>query len=307
LTLSCDARLPETTGAFSIFLGQDVAFLGWEMLLRYTREDGTPAKQMDILVRWRGEQQRSKIPRRVVKSIFPHAHKRLYIPPWETLSKREIRAWTQDNIALVSLYLVQAGLISLDEDQSVQHFLLSYLSKFKGAVQVGAGSVLAEILTSYRLPEEYRAWRKYVSKTIRGLVATEKRQERSYVISDPTGTEEHLMVPAVADRLGMPTRSLYHLVKQGAVRAKEVTVEGRRYQTIPDAEIARLEQLQGQKRLRKARIAAWAEKQGIPPASARRWVERQEKKGRELKEMDEMIGRKWLEKAVRSLSQDSKA
>lgn len=273
--------------------------------LIFVREKGEPRRRrMDVMVAKGGEQQRigdSRKLRKVTRLLRLHERKRIYFA--DTVTPAAINA----ACALVCLYLVQNTFVSLEENQSVWNCLRSYLERFKGAKQVGAAAVLAELHAHYQLPEDYRAWALYVSKTSRGLAATEKRQERSYVISDPAGTKQHFMVPAVANRLGMPTRSLYHLVAQGAVHTKEVTAGGRRYQTIPDTEIERLEREWQRKRLRKVLIAAWAVKQGIPPASARRWVERQEKKGLGLKEMGEKVGHDWLEKVVRSLSQDSRA
>jgi transposase len=204
----------------------------------------------------------------------------------------------------MSLYLIQAGLISLDEDQDVQQFLLSYLSGFRRAAQVGAASVLAEILTHYRLPEDYRAWRKYVGKTIKGLVATQKRQDRTIGVS--VRRIGPLMIPEVAGRVGLSRETLYRQVRRGQVRAEKVNVGTVSYLALSDTEVEQLKKEQEQKQLRKALIAAWANKQGISKHSARQWVRRQERQGLGIKEMSEKIGREWLKRAVHSLSQESK-
>jgi hypothetical protein len=48
---------------------------------------------------------------------------------------------------------------------------------------------LEHLRQHYRLSEDYRAWRKYVSMTIRGLIATQRKQQKlyrnNYVITDP--------------------------------------------------------------------------------------------------------------------------
>lgn len=306
--LTFDPQLQIVQGVATLIEPLTAECVGEFALVFLKTGTSAPARRVEVIVEWGGSQERPQFHKQVRKGLAHYARKRLYFPPLQELrTEQQVRLMREDALALVALYLVQEKLISLDDDQGVRDFLLSYLGRrFKGTKQVGEAAILAEILGHYQIPEDYRAWRKYVRRTIQGLAAKEKQQERTYVIADPSGTEKHFMIPAVADRLGMPRRSLYHRVKQGAVRTEEVTVGGRQYQTIPHAEIDRLEQEQHQQQLRKALIAAWAKKQKISPTSARRWVERQEEKGRGLQEMGEMIGRQWLKNAIRVQSQDAK-
>src|SRR5262249_54814275 len=150
-------------------------------------------------------------------------------------------------------------LVSLEDDQIVWKFLLSYLlSSFKGVKKVEPEMVLAKILAHYQFPEDYRAWRKYLRRMIDGLAA-EEGPDHSYVLHDLNG-KEWPMIRAVADRLKMPRRTLYSLVNRGKVHAEKFPAGRGAYLVIPDNEVERLEQGQMTKGLRKALISAWAAK-----------------------------------------------
>jgi hypothetical protein len=107
---------------------------------------------------------------------------------------------------------------------------------------------------------------------------------------------------SVSDSLGVSPEKLYRDVRLGKVRKEDVVVDNKRYSTIPDSEITQLEEKQTEKRLRKAIIAALKKTRNIALASARRWVERQEEKGRSLKEMMDEIRRRQEESALRLAS-----
>jgi len=114
--------------------------------------------------------------------------KRLYVP--EALSSAsDVRAAVQDMYALLCIYLVQEEFVSLEEGGDVQAFLYGYLRQFKGAMQVGIPYALAELLAHYQIPEDYRAVRKYVAKTIRGLLANQRRQEELHLAEESAAVQ----------------------------------------------------------------------------------------------------------------------
>jgi hypothetical protein len=297
---------------------------------------------MDILIFSGGDQERIRFPRKVKKLLhdrpherppdqltLPLAQKRLYIPA-ASLPKRDVQSAVEDMYALPCIYLLQEELIHVDEDHSVREFLCAYVRKFQGARRLGVEYVLWEMLTRYQIPEDYRALRKYMGKTIRGLVANQQRQEssdftltraaaqtvdlsnrhehdadslddseeqvhshrpgqRQPVRLEPSNSPDFEMIPAAAASLGIPVRSLYALVEQGKVRTETVIHGSRPYLMIPDAEMERLKGWLAQKQLRKVLIEGLAASAGITEASARRWVERQEKKGLRIEEICQRV------------------
>jgi hypothetical protein len=260
----------------------------------------------DVLLRPGGEWERLPLPKKVRRGLnlrpheraaeglsVPFMDKRLYVP--ESLSSPSaVRAAVQDMYALLCIYLVQEEFVSLEEGGDVQAFLDGYLRQFKGAMQVGIPYALAELLGNYQIPEDYRAVRKYVAKTIKGLRANQRRREgwgaphsRDVVpvedLGQPdcpdAGSPRALMIPEAAAVLGISERSLYDYRKRGKLRAEEVVIGNGRFLTIPLDEIARLKASFEPKRLRQALIDERAARAGSHKASARRWVERQESLG----------------------------
>ena len=290
--------------------------LSLELALIFITEDPTPdlRRRMDVFIGWGGERERFPMPRLVKSLLNPYARKRLYLPIGE-LSARDIRSAVEGMYALLLVYLVQEGLVNFDEDRTVQQFLLAYVGKFKKAKQVGVGSVLAHLLGTYvfpkrsrmfkrsksidpqavqalrryTLPEDYRAFPKYIKRTIEGLLKDEKKQDRSSLIADPIDPDGHLLIPTAANQVGISDRWLYDLVRKGKVRAEEVSIEHKRYLAIHPTEMARLAGLRQYTQNRKLLIECYSEKRGISIASARRWVERQEREGIGLQEMLEQI------------------
>jgi hypothetical protein len=253
-----------------------------------------------------GERERLPLSRKVRKGLNPRPReraaeglsvpfmdKRLYVPEG-LFSASDVRAAVEDMYALLCIYLVQEEFVSLEERGDVQAFLYGYLRQFKGAMQVGIAYALAELLANYQIPEDYRAVRKYVAKTIRGLRANQRRREgwgapqprNAGAVEDLAQPDRPdaafpgaLLIPEAAAELGISVRSLYDYRERGKVRAEEVVIGNRRFLTIPMDEIARLKASFVRKHLRKALIEARAARASSHKASARRWVERQEAQG----------------------------
>jgi hypothetical protein len=88
-----------------------------------------------------------------------------------------VRAAVEDLVTLLCLYLVQEDLVRLESDGDLRAWLFGYLHRFKGARELGVDYALGEIVTHYQIPEDYRALRKYIAKSVHGLLANQRRQE----------------------------------------------------------------------------------------------------------------------------------
>jgi hypothetical protein len=289
-------------------------------------------KDTDVLVGWGAEKERFPLSREERKLVVERGRKRLYLP-LKLQTSVQIDQMVQEATALVCLFLAQKQLVSLDSNKIVRNFLLSYVAKCKGAEDVDITRVLEKILRSYQFPEDYRAFRKYVETTIwRELTPQRRRACRSFSL-DSARSADLLVITAAADheesenvrkirscsrseharrgestynnavfvvaeRLEVSERWLYTLAKQEKVRTDKNP-----YLILPSHEVERLEREQAERRLRKMLIKARQIKvQQAKPnsliASARRWVERQEKQGLGIKEIIQKIGRMWIEKAI---------
>jgi hypothetical protein len=273
---------------------------------RRSRKACPPRQRIDVLLFPGGDQERLPLSRKLRKLLHPRPHeradeglsvplvdKRLYLPEG-IRSQAGIRATVQDMYALLCIYLVQEAFVKLDENRGVLEFLETYLHQFNGATQIGIHFALAEILAHYQIPQDYRAVRKYVAKTITGLRANQRRREgwgtpqpRDAVPAEDLAQSDcpdatfpgALMIPEAAAELGISVRSLYDYQKRGKVRTEEVVIGSRRFLGIPMDEIARLKASCVRKHVRKVLIEARAARTGSQKASARRWVERQETLG----------------------------
>ena len=305
--------------------------------------DAPDRRRLDVVVRWGGEQEgvRDKLPparwrggktyrnlfppgaQNVFDALEPYTLKRLYLPVYRGLPKvAEVRRSVDDIFALLLLYLQQGGnnrpppLIDLRPDESATKFLLEYLKRFvpvRHRKEVKPTTVLGELLRLYRFPEDYRSFRKYVARTVRGLVAqslasspgekdwlesqkdqTPRRQHGKYGKwvqgeleweQDEPDSSLHASgadVASVAARLGVTRRSLYFDIASKKIHAEK---DRRSRLTIPDREQDQLQERLKQKRRRQDIIDSRASQRKISKASARRWVERQEARGLSLNDI----------------------
>jgi hypothetical protein len=258
--------------------------LKWDLIMAFTTKlPSSHSERMSVFVEFGAREYRDLFPRKL-SGVHPyHARKRVYIPN-KLLTDRDARIAMEGVFVLLCLYLMQGELIRGDEDELTWRFLCSYFEKFRWARQIGASSIIGEVIRCYEFPDDYRAFRMYVAKTIHGLLQKQNGQDRVYANRDPSEEVDH-MIPAVASRLGVSQEKLYLDVRLGKVRADHRVVGMNRYLTIPNSEIERLENEQKEKRLRRALIAALKKMRNIDTASARRWVRRQEKHGRSVQEM----------------------
>lgn len=180
-----------------------------EFVIVFARIGGSPTQRVSVRIGWGGEQSRTPLPKQIRRRLAPDAQKRFYFP--ELMQTRQVLDTAlKDARALVCLYLVQKQLVSIDDDPIVRDFLLSYLKGFKGTNQVGVHRVLEYLRRHYQIPEDYRAFRKYIASVIKGL---KKEDEDQYQ------TGEEASVRKVAVQTGISERTIYHLVGEGKVRA----------------------------------------------------------------------------------------
>ena len=272
------------------FRGEIVLVFTRENLSREPRQLIVPGKepvkgqQMDVLIGWQGKRQRIKYAPGVRKIISPFARKRLYVP--EDIQKRaDAKIWRDDMRALLCIYLLQEELINLDMDRGVQTFLKSYFSRYAGAKKVGEMVVVEKIRHTYQIPEHYKAFRIYVKRTISGTLADRERLG----MSSPLGDRQEMTISRAAYEVGISRSKMYDLVKRGKVNTDKTYKKRVSFQTVPDPEIERLKQSQDQRQKLKMLIDGYAALKGVSEASARRWVQRQEKKGLGLEEIIEQM------------------
>jgi hypothetical protein len=141
-----------------------------------------------ISLNYRTRPDRGKMPKWIKRKFFPYHDKRVNLPTGEN-QEQTGDVWVNDAFAIICLYLLQEKFVDLDVHQEIKEFLLQHLGGFKGAHEIGVLNLLEHLRQHYRLSEDYRAWRKYVSLTIRGLIATQKKQQKSslvgYVTANP--------------------------------------------------------------------------------------------------------------------------
>lgn len=244
-------------------------------------------------------------PREAYKRLCSLAQNRVYFPD-SLRTNRVSDADLKDAYALSCLYLAQDKFVSFDDNQDVRDFLLSYLKNFNRATHVGELLVLENLLSYYQFPEHYKTFRKYVARTIRALEA----QDYSDGISGP---DVEPSVRQAAKQTGTEPRTLYDRIKKGRLPV----VLGERQIILPKEGQEVLWEWATKLRERKERVEidrvlarAWLAKKGIAPGkkdkmdNAMRQIRRWRKDGTGNEEIaDEKIGRKWVEQAVRSLSE----
>jgi hypothetical protein len=307
------------------------------------------AKRMDVLVFCGGEHSRLPLPRTVKRRLHDRPHerppeqlgvplveKRLYIPAGHGV-ERSVRAAVEDLVALLCLYLVQENLVRLESDGDVRAWLSDYLRRYKGARELGVDYALGEIVTHYQIPEDYRALRKYVAKTLHGLVVHQRRQEgldpaqtsiavramdlsagwdedadvpsqgrhrRHPVMRVPSTNPGLQTIATAAASVGMSVRGLYRLVNTGKVQTEPVTYGRKQYLMISAEEIHRLQEARAQQQWRKDLIEGLSATAGIAKGSARRWVERQEAQGLDREAIRQRV-RKRLQRLQRGEERDA--
>jgi DNA-binding NtrC family response regulator len=205
--------------------------------------------------------------------------------------------------ALFSIYLIQAGFSSLDDDPTVRDFLFNYVRQYRHAKKVGEHEILGEILgrrrpgrsrmlkklppeeqqrlMRYTWPDDHHALRQYVSKTVAGVVAKSRRSERAVTHHESTHQPPFSTISLAAERLGVPRTTLYRYVKEGKVQTKQEFIDayGKQQSVIPEEEICRLEQQKLLHERDEMLFQYCAEASGIKPKSLQRQVQRLKKQG----------------------------
>jgi hypothetical protein len=232
-----------------------------------------------------------------------------------------------DMYALLIFYLIQAGFSSLDDDPAVQDFLVTYVRQYRHGRHVDY-DVLGEILATkstkhsralktlppeeqqrlmrYTGPDDYRAFRQYVSKTITGLMISRHHAEGPTTPYEPIPQLPFYTIPIAAKLLGIPRTTLYRDVNKGKIQTKQEDISHRSDKSdkpqlvIPEEEFRRLEEQKRQREQVEEFFQAYVEIKGIQRKSLQRQVQRLKKQGHSA----EVIHQHFRQKAQRLL-QDS--
>jgi len=208
--------------------------------------------------------------------------------------------------ALFSIYLIQAGFSSLDDDPTVRDFLFNYLGQYKhskleehrllyailqailGRRKTGHSRALKKLppeelqsLVLYTWPDDYRALRQYVRKTATGVEISLHHADH-----EPAHQLPFYTISSAAKLLGIPRTTLYRYVKEGKIETKQKDMGDKSDKSqlvILEEEFCRLKQQLDQQKSQdesdKMLFQYCAEASGIKPKSLQRQVQRLKKQG----------------------------
>jgi hypothetical protein len=306
-----------------------------ELRLFFLRTDRPRTRPLEILVLIGGEQERPTLPRRFVikggkkqyrKLFSEDMRKRLYLP--DAGGQRHPK-WSQreHHCAQIFLYLLQKELVSLDEDTEVKDFLWAYVGKFHHVEEVGVGFVIHELMKRYSTPQDYRAFVKFIRKTIYGLWVTQFSKEYPDHQLAALGSPREMAhrpgestVCETAHQLGISQRTLYDRIQKGRLpvvrREKQLRISSE------EQEVLRKRQEEREQRLASSHFFAYAlyakKLGGISPVpkfkigkntreykSAMRQIRRWRRQGYGEGEIIGKIGPEWLKRVRRFFSQSA--
>ena len=233
--------------------------------------------RLDVLFRREAEKERTFTKRTLKKLLRPYTLGRIYYPRDALTNKK----WVNDAVAMLLVYLAQKDLIDFDSDQESRDWMIAYLNNYRvvRSEKVNAISVLAELLRSFIVPLDYRAFRKYVAKTAYGL---SRLNTAPLTFSDDGELE--MMVPEVAQSVGLSKRRIYELIKNRSNAINNIGMK-----VMPAVDVLSLKKQTKQKKLRQELIGKLAERKQINRSSAWRWIRRQEQAGLSLMEILEKV------------------
>ena len=260
------------------------------------------------------------------RALWPWPSKFVYLPPPGPISPWAATLWAQDAVAQISIWAIQermSAFLKLDPTfkgkilpsaissevaseecrrvgenvlvalEDLRIFLKQYFEKYRQARDIGGDSILWHHVHFFRSAESYRAFRKYVARTVGGLVAKDRAKTPSLflAVASNTGpytrTKTNPTVSEAADEVGLKAWRLYKLIKQGELKAERLPAS--KLLTIPRRALDALKAEQRKKRDRQELVKYYAQKKCVSKDSARRWIERVEKRGETFKEIANRI------------------
>lgn len=225
-----------------------------ELLLTFRARD----RALDVAVAWETD---TVFSRRGLSLCANGADvARVFYPPH--LKPAAVKKTVDDMIALIACHLIQAGVIDLRDDDEIGRFLGRYLRGYRGADTSGPWGVLGPLLKNLTAAQDFRGFRKYVARTIRGLAA--QRRDRATLEHAPDS------VQGVAARIGCTPQALYYRIQRGRVRTekRDGTL------VLPADEIGRLECEMASKIRLRAAIRSEAAAREMTTAAVRKRVQR---------------------------------
>ena len=283
-------------------LAQRVLFFR-EILLVFTQGQRTTSQRLDIVMGFEGEKNRIPISRLAKSLLIPYGSRRVYLPE-EVQTEKNIRTAVMDMYALLSIYLIQAGFSSLDDDPAVREFLFTYVRQYRHGKQFAhdlLGKILAprstrhsralklppeeqQRLMRYTGPDDYRAFRQYVSKTITGtrILRYHDYEERPAMPHELAHGRPFYTLSLAAKLLGIPRTTLYRDANKGKIQTKQEYTSDKSAKSqlvIPEEEFRRLEEQKRQREQVEEFFQAYVEISGIQRKSLQRQVQRLKKQG----------------------------
>jgi hypothetical protein len=289
-----------------ILLAQSVLFFR-ELRLVFTQGQRTTSQRLDIVMGFEGEQNRAPGSSRVKSLVARYAPRRVYLPE-EVRTEKNIRTAVMDMYALFSIYLIQVGFSSLDGDPTVREFLFTYIRQYKHGKQLEEQGLLRHILEAlcarrqtghsralqrlpseeqqtlmrYTWPDDRRAFRRYVSKTITGIMISRYHEDGPTTPHELARRRPFYTIALAAKLLGIPRTTLYRNVNMGKIQTKQESLSdesGKQQRVIPEEEFRRLEEQKRQDEQDEDFFQAYEEISRIQRKSRQRQVQRLKKQG----------------------------
>ena len=235
--------------------------------------------------------------------------------------EKNMHTAVMDMYALLSFYLIQAGFSSVD-DPTVRDFLFTYVRQYKHGEQLEEQGLLGDIpeafrarrwtqhsraleklspeelqsLVRYTWPDNYRALRQYVRKTIVGILRD--HAERRI----PAHQLPFYTIALAAKLLGTPRTTLYRDVNKGKIQTKQefISDQSVKQLVIPEEEFRRLEEQKRQREQVEEFLQAYADISGIQRKSVKRQEQRLKKQGNSAE-----VSRQHLRQKAQRCLQDS--
>jgi hypothetical protein len=241
--------------------------------------------RLDVAVYRDGETNRAHAPRkghRKLKSLLhPYTPTRLYIPKGP-LSKQALQWRARHIIPLLCLYLVQkeSGMLLLDEHPDIYGYLTRFLRGVQGADEAILDKTVVTLLNAYHIPEDSRAFHKYVKKTMTGHIVNTRKEEQPQVIDTYVDTKDSCTVHEASAYLDISKSTLYDYIRTEKIQTQNQPAG---LLMLSAQEIERLKTAWERKQQRRDMITLWSERRGCSLESAERWMQRQEKAGLDAK------------------------
>jgi hypothetical protein len=188
----------------------------------------------------------------------------------------------------IAIRLAQEGLAEFGEMIPVME---NYLKKLKIPFSISL-NLLEYLNERFCLPEDWKAFRKYVARAKRKFYKPEVSPlKASEVFEDSEG----YLYPVrwVSEFYDIPSRTLYEWIGKGIIR----TIKHTGCMFIEEGEMEKLQRLKKERQDNITLVRLISQKEGIKEDSAKRWIRRLKNKGLSKQDILEKLKERWKDKS----------